>query len=62
MASILDREHIVAGPGFSRWLVPPADTITRYIMAVLLVIGFICNYLMPVDARHYIKLQPAGAR
>src|SRR5476649_232617 len=24
MASILDREHIVAGPGFSRWLVPPA--------------------------------------
>ncbi|MGH3356631.1 MAG: OFA family MFS transporter, partial [Nocardioidaceae bacterium] len=24
MASILDRERIVAGPGFSRWLIPPA--------------------------------------
>jgi MFS family permease len=24
MASILDKEHIVAGPGFNRWLVPPA--------------------------------------
>src|SRR5579883_323272 len=24
MASILDREHIVAGPNFNRWLVPPA--------------------------------------
>jgi MFS family permease len=24
MASILDREHTVAGPGFNRWLVPPA--------------------------------------
>jgi len=24
MASILDREHTVAGPGFNRWLIPPA--------------------------------------
>jgi MFS family permease len=24
MASILDRERIVAGPGFNRWLIPPA--------------------------------------
>ena len=24
MASFLDREHTVAGPGFNRWLVPPA--------------------------------------
>ncbi len=24
MASILDRERTVAGPGFSRWLIPPA--------------------------------------
>ncbi len=24
MLSILDREHSIAGPGFSRWLVPPA--------------------------------------
>ncbi|MGH3367407.1 MAG: OFA family MFS transporter [Nocardioidaceae bacterium] len=24
MTSILDRERIVAGPGFSRWLIPPA--------------------------------------
>jgi len=24
MASILDKERLVAGPGFSRWLVPPA--------------------------------------
>ena len=24
MANILDKEHIVAGPGFNRWLVPPA--------------------------------------
>ena len=24
MASILDRERTVAGPGHSRWLVPPA--------------------------------------
>ncbi len=23
-ASFLDREHIIAGPGFNRWLVPPA--------------------------------------
>ncbi len=22
--SFLDREHTVAGPGFSRWLIPPA--------------------------------------
>ena len=24
MASLLDKERIVAGPGFNRWLVPPA--------------------------------------
>ena len=24
MFSFLDREHSIAGPGFSRWLVPPA--------------------------------------
>ena len=24
MASLLDRERTVAGPGFSRWLIPPA--------------------------------------
>jgi hypothetical protein len=24
VASILDRERTVAGPGFSRWLIPPA--------------------------------------
>jgi len=24
VASILDRERTVAGPGYSRWLVPPA--------------------------------------
>src|SRR6185295_5098505 len=24
MASFLDRERTVAGPGFSRWLIPPA--------------------------------------
>ena len=23
-SGILDKEHIVAGPGFNRWLVPPA--------------------------------------
>jgi hypothetical protein len=39
-----------------------AYTITMYIMAGLLVIGFICNYLMTsVDAKHHIKLQAAGA-
>ena len=24
MASFLDRERTIAGPGFNRWLVPPA--------------------------------------
>ena len=24
MSGILDKEHIIAGPGFNRWLVPPA--------------------------------------
>jgi MFS family permease len=39
-----------------------AYTITMYIMAGLLVVGFICNYLMKsVDDRHYMKLQPATA-
>ena len=24
MSGILDKERIIAGPGFNRWLVPPA--------------------------------------
>ncbi len=39
-----------------------AYTITMYVMAVLLAIGFICNLLMhPVHERHFTALEQAGA-
>jgi hypothetical protein len=34
MFNFLDREHSAAGPGYSRWLVPPA--VPRACLAVLL--------------------------
>ena len=40
-----------------------AYTVTMYIMAGLLVIGFFCNLMMrPVDRRHHLELQAAGAQ
>jgi len=39
-----------------------AYDVTMYVMAVLLVIGFICNYFVAaVHARHHMALRPAGA-
>jgi MFS family permease len=39
-----------------------AYSVTMYICAGLLVIGFICNYLVkPLDERHYIQTSAAGA-
>ncbi|MDB5041626.1 MAG: permease of the major facilitator superfamily [Candidatus Eremiobacteraeota bacterium] len=42
--------------------VPKAEaySVTMYIMAVLLVVGFICNYLVrPLDERHYVTTAEA---
>lgn len=44
--------------------VPPKDayTTTMYIMAALLVVGFLCNFAMrPVDSRYYLQLKDAQA-
>ena len=39
-----------------------AYTVTMYIMAGLLVVGFLCNLAMrPVDARYHLKSQAAAA-
>jgi MFS family permease len=39
-----------------------AYTVTMYIMAGLLAIGFTCNFFMrPVDERHHLKLEPVRA-
>jgi MFS family permease len=43
--------------------VPKAEaySVTMYIMAVLLIVGFICNYLVkPLDERHYVKVAEAA--
>ncbi|MEO8560257.1 MAG: MFS transporter, partial [Rhodospirillales bacterium] len=44
--------------------VPKAEayTVTMYIMAGLLVVGLICNFLMkPVDQRHHYRQAPQAA-
>ncbi|HMK67183.1 MAG TPA: MFS transporter, partial [Stellaceae bacterium] len=39
-----------------------AYNVTMYVMAVLLVVGFVCNYFIrAVDARHHMKAQEAEA-
>ena len=39
-----------------------AYTVTMYIMAGLLFVGFLCNFFMrPVDERHHLKVEPASA-
>ena len=43
--------------------VPKAEaySVTMYIMAGLLIVGFICNYLVkPLDERHYVKVAEAA--
>jgi MFS family permease len=43
--------------------VPKADaySVTMYIMAVLLLVGFVCNYLVrPLDERHYVTTAEAA--
>jgi MFS family permease len=43
--------------------VPKAEaySVTMYIMAVLLVVGFVCNYLVrPLDERHYVTTAEAA--
>lgn len=40
-----------------------AYSVTMYIMASLLVVGFICNFLMrPVDERHHYEAEPESGR
>jgi MFS family permease len=61
----------VAGPVLVNYIrqyqldhgVPKAEaySVTMYIMAVLLVVGFICNYLVrPLDERHYVTTAEAA--
>ncbi len=39
-----------------------AYSVTMYIMAGLLFVGFLCNFFMhPVDERHHLKAEPASA-
>lgn len=38
MSGILDKERIIAGPGFNRWLVPPAA------LAIHLCIGMVYGF------------------
>jgi MFS family permease len=61
----------VAGPVLVNYIrqyqldrgVPKAEaySVTMYIMAVLLVVGFVCNYLVrPLDERHYVTTAEAA--
>ncbi len=61
----------VAGPVLVNYIrqyqldhgVPKAEaySVTMYIMAVLLIVGFICNYLVkPLDERHYVTTAEAA--
>lgn len=39
-----------------------AYTVTMYLMALLLAVGFVANWLMkPVDSRYYFKAEPQQA-